>query len=726
MKFLRLTICLLSFLYVCIGCVHGAQAAISSGSVTQANMKMSIVNGTAFADFSAAGALTNYLGDKVVISDSAGKHLTGYIKATGTGETYGSELLANTAFDNTTGVSAFQGANASVAGGQSGNCLEATDTAGLGYTNSGEFYDTSSGALLKASAYLKKGTDDYVGLYLAQGDSPWGAYSYIVPWPVPTDWQQVSIYGTTDMTHVMTYFSIGYVQTAGLTGQFDTASTKQVLTPSATGATIVSTPGGSTYNWASEDSGFNRNDSSGYTYGIFSGTEFVSVVDPGGAGDYSSLAAWNNGVKTDLTVPTTQVFSGSKALAVGDNASVTLYRGGASQSVTGTVVHATASQILVESISNFAFAFQSGDQWRVDGSNYFTITNSADSAIAVATCRTTNGAADTTPVNITGWTTSPTNYIKIWTNPTENYRHAGKWDDTKYRLEVSSGSQYGTGIYSAVSNVRIDGLQVKLTTSAIQNFGIYFNVSGGEVQLSDNIVRGVLSSGADIDIGILFWHGSATSATYKVWNNIIYDFVLNGAGNNLGMDVDNGTAYAYNNTVANCAVGLNRDPTNSPVFIAKNNIFQGTVWGYSGTFDASSDYNISNFASDAPSPSYRSGLATTVTFIDSANKDFHLAFTDTGAKGYGTNLSQDANLAFSQDIDGQSRTGNWDIGADQTPGAEIQSNTQKVQSLTDGLVMYQSFDGPDISGTTAYDRSGNNNKGTISGATPVTGNWDRH
>ena len=40
---------------------------------------------------------------------------------------------------------------------------------------------------------------------------------------------------------------------------FDEASVKQVLTPSATGVTITSTPGGTTYNWASVESGFNYN-----------------------------------------------------------------------------------------------------------------------------------------------------------------------------------------------------------------------------------------------------------------------------------------------------------------------------------------------------------------------------------------------------------------------------------------------------------------------------------
>ena len=52
---------------------------------------------------------------------------------------------------------------------------------------------------------------------------------------------------------------------------------------------------------------------------------------------------------------------------------------------------------------------------------------------------------------------------------------------------------------------------------------------------------------------------------------------------------------------------------------------------------------------------------------------------------------------------------------------EDKFQTTQTDKLTDGLVGMWSFDGPDVSGVTAYDRSGNNNHGTISGATPVMG-----
>lgn len=53
----------------------------------------------------------------------------------------------------------------------------------------------------------------------------------------------------------------------------------------------------------------------------------------------------------------------------------------------------------------------------------------------------------------------------------------------------------------------------------------------------------------------------------------------------------------------------------------------------------------------------------TFTFVDASNGDFHLANSDTGAKGFGANLSSDSSFAFDDDIDFQTVT-NWSIGFD--------------------------------------------------------------
>ncbi|MFZ2153653.1 MAG: choice-of-anchor Q domain-containing protein [Candidatus Moraniibacteriota bacterium] len=241
--------------------VTGFNQLTSSGSVTQANMKMSIVSGTAFVDFSDADSLTPYIGQKLTITDNAGKKLVGYIKAAGTSETHGTETLSNGAFDDTSNIWTNNSTVASVAGGQTGNALQVTCTSdwGLG----GETMGTEiNGALYYFSIYQKNGSGG--GQVSIQDNSD---YTTLLGfgWNSDPSWTQHFGYLTAKSEGIMATFQGG---TSGSTTLFDTGTLKQVLTPSATGVTITSTPGGSTYEWTSEENGFNRNDGSNYTYSI--------------------------------------------------------------------------------------------------------------------------------------------------------------------------------------------------------------------------------------------------------------------------------------------------------------------------------------------------------------------------------------------------------------------------------------------------------------------------
>ena len=102
------------------------------------------------------------------------------------------------------------------------------------------------------------------------------------------------------------------------------------------------------------------------------------------------------------------------------------------------------------------------------------------------------------------------------------------------------------------------------------------------------------------------------------------------------------------------------------------------------------------------------------------NYDFHLRTGDSAARGYGANLRNDPNLAFSDDIDGESRpeNGAWDIGADQVARTTQINTSLKGRGPTEGLVGYWTFDGQDTiwsSETTGAttDVSGNGNHGTL-------------
>jgi hypothetical protein len=111
---------------------------------------------------------------------------------------------------------------------------------------------------------------------------------------------------------------------------------------------------------------------------------------------------------------------------------------------------------------------------------------------------------DTVSVLIDGWTTDANNYIKIYTPVSSSevgvsQRHSGKWDDSKYRMQVTG---WGVVIGSNVSTpsagtgyVWIDGLQVHLSTTTNDgNSALRVNqTTVANHRMSNNILRGPAS-----------------------------------------------------------------------------------------------------------------------------------------------------------------------------------------------------------------------------------------
>lgn len=261
---------------------------------------------------------------------------------------------------------------------------------------------------------------------------------------------------------------------------------------------------------------------------------------------------------------------------------------------------------------------------------------------------------DTTGVIVDGWTTDATRYLRIYTPASE--RHDGKWNTGKYRLKTTDALP----LWLAEGFIRVEGLQIEVnrtiagTTNGVD---VQSGGSAGEIRISASIVRstGSVNNGIGMDIGV------ASGSVVKTWNNIIYDFTRSGYYSaSIKFNASGSTLYAYNNTLYGGYINL--DAVAGTV-IAKNNIAQGSQSNdYNGTF-TSSNYNISGDATSTGGANDK--INTTVSFVDLTNRDFHLAASDTAAKDAGTDLSGDANLAFSDDIDSQTRTGTWDIGADE-------------------------------------------------------------
>jgi hypothetical protein len=256
---------------------------------------------------------------------------------------------------------------------------------------------------------------------------------------------------------------------------------------------------------------------------------------------------------------------------------------------------------------------------------------------------------DTTNVVIDGWTTDATRYIRVYTPTAE--RHDGKYNNSKYRLEITSAN----GIDVFESFVRLEGLQIMVTeATSTARRGILLRGLVGNYRISNCIVKGVLS-------GTATGHGIEAfgDSPLRIWNTIVYDFV-NGTTVCRGFYNDgDGSTFFYNCTAQNCWIGF-ADGLGTTT--CKNCLSQSCNDGFSGTFTNSND-NCSDIASDAPGTNPETG---SVTFVDAASDDFHLASGDTVAKDKGEDLSAgDGTITFTDDIDGVTRSGSWDIGADE-------------------------------------------------------------
>lgn len=138
----------------------------------------------------------------------------------------------------------------------------------------------------------------------------------------------------------------------------------------------------------------------------------------------------------------------------------------------------------------------------------------------------------------------------------------------------------------------------------------------------------------------------ASSSNYTVVANCFIDNVDKGSGIIAdGILIDSSSnVVVYNCTIKNCEsygawTNTNATIKNSAVVSNATNIYAG-----SGAWT-----QVTNATSG-------------VTFEADG---YHLASTDTGAIDDGTDLSADGTFAFTDDIDGDTRSGSWDIGADE-------------------------------------------------------------
>jgi hypothetical protein len=239
------------------------QTVVARGSVTQANMKISAVDGTAFIDFTAANVLTTKIGHLLKIYDSSKKCIQGFAKAAGSGETLDVDLVVNGDFSSDTGWTLQDGY--SIGGGV------LTRVSGTG----SYAYKTIAAAGVIGALYRGQFDIIFRTSGSIQGMAAGSPVLFTSAVSSPATYSGYSTFNGGCANP-------GFYTISQFAGVVDNFSFTQVLTPSTTGVTITSTKGGATYNWAAKQTGFNYSDASGYTYEIVKVASLIPVAGFGG------------------------------------------------------------------------------------------------------------------------------------------------------------------------------------------------------------------------------------------------------------------------------------------------------------------------------------------------------------------------------------------------------------------------------------------------------------
>ena len=227
-------------------------------------------------------------------------------------------------------------------------------------------------------------------------------------------------------------------------------------------------------------------------------------------------------------------------------------------------------------------------------------------------------------------------------------RHQGFWDDANFTLQPDVN---GSALTINSTNVIIDGLQIDL--DRVDSTGITMShPQTGICTARNNIIRGTNTNHRGIQT-------SNPSGDHFIYNNIIYGSLYTGILTSY-ISGNTNTYYVANNTVhntfatGNSCFSLNGVATTTHTVV--NNIAQGTITGshYLGSDYDTKTNNISEDGTGEIDP-------VTLTFENAAGGDYRLAVGDVSAIDAGVSQSG----TFTIDSTGGTRSGTWDIGANE-------------------------------------------------------------
>ena len=292
------------------------------------------------------------------------------------------------------------------------------------------------------------------------------------------------------------------------------------------------------------------------------------------------------------------------------------------------------------------------------------------SDIQTASCYDDQGDL-TAGVTIAGSLAGATFYMKI-TAPVGE-RHDGT-DGSGFCINPS-----GTGDLIIIDDhyVVIEWLELTDWAGDWAEDNAIYSSEDNYLTIRNNLIHTPIGGDADCYAGGILLNYFGTNC--KIYNNIIYETGAEGMYKGIKCAYSDDTNLIYNNTIINMsisgAIGIQSEhATFEPMLI--NNYVGNCVTDYSGYFNASSSNNISE---DATGDDWGSNCSTGAVIADqfdsvtSGSEDLHLK-TGADCIDAGTSLSG----TFTNDIDNDTRSGTWDVGADEvvaavTPAAKDQA-----------------------------------------------------
>jgi len=271
--------------------------------------------------------------------------------------------------------------------------------------------------------------------------------------------------------------------------------------------------------------------------------------------------------------------------------------------------------------------------------------------------------ADVTSTLINGWTTYADYYIYIHSDAAS--KASLSWSNSKYRLYVADAS----ALQPLEDYVRIDGLQIGKSSSNgnLQACLYAWNqtASANDIRISNCLLRQA-GNNTYTEPGIYF--NAATIIGY-IWNCCVYG---------LGTNISAGNTAIHLNSLASASVysciaigGLRGIGRVAGTVTAKNCYAHFTSTGgvgYAGTFSTFEDCAASDTTgseSGLDSIAYSTSSGAYFTNLGAGTEDFHIT-ASSALINVGTDTSGDAApMNFTVDIDGETRTGTWDIGPDE-------------------------------------------------------------